>query len=587
MGIICILDQQLANKIAAGEVVERPASVVRELLENSIDAGAGNIVVDVERAGRKLIRVSDDGRGMDEADAMLSVERHATSKITEEGDLSNIGTMGFRGEALPSIASISRLSIKTAPQHAQQGDKGPHGFEFKVKDGKAGEPTPVATVGTTVEVRDIFYNTPARRKFLKRDQTELMHIVDTVTRLAISHPVTGFTLTVGGQPTVTLPRAKDLRERLVQVYGTEFVDGLVAVGRHDGPLKVEGFVSPPSGLRETRTHQMLFINRRPVRDPSVSHAVFSAYDAPKGLHPVFFIFLDLDPEIVDVNVHPAKQEVRFSDKSGLYRFVRRAVGEAVRPLPGGEYLSQEDAAFSGASSDNTSDNASVYASVSEHASSFPSGTFRVSEALPDSYGEAGGFAGNFRAGNFRAQLPFVYLGETFIAYPDGNGGMAVLDHHAAHERVLFEGLLDGIRLDSTMLLFPRQVQLSKKEHMVVLDNLEMLAEFGLDLEDFGGTSVVVRALPGPLEEADLRGILSEAVAAISEGEKPGRNIHEAVAARIACHSSVRGATVLGPEEFNALLEQLDQARDPEHCPHGRPTRLHFSLAELRKLFKRT
>ncbi|MCK4911311.1 MAG: DNA mismatch repair endonuclease MutL [Thermodesulfovibrionales bacterium] len=577
MGIIRVLEQQLANKIAAGEVVERPASVVRELLENSLDAGARNITVDVERAGRKLIRVADDGCGMDEADAAMSVERHATSKITDEADLFRIGTMGFRGEALPSIASVSRLLMRTAPEGAE------HGHEFNVVGGEAGEPVPVATVGTTVEVRDLFFNTPARRKFLKRDQTELMHIVETVTKLALSHPGAGFTLTVEGQPTVDLPRARDLHERLVQVYGTEFVEELVGVSRHEGPLKVEGFVSPPSGLRETRTHQLLFINRRPVRDPSVSHAVFSAYDAPKGLHPVFFIFLDIDPEIVDVNVHPAKQEVRFSDKSGLYRFVRRAVGEVVRPLSGGEYLSQEDAAFPAASSAYGSDNASVYAY--EHANASPSGTFGVSEALPGSYGEAGGFAGNFRA-----QLPFVYLGETFIAYPEvkgGKGGLAVLDHHAAHERVLFEQLLDGLRMESKRLLFPRQVQLSKKEHMVVLDNLEMLAEFGLEVEDFGGDSVIVRSLPGPLEEADLRGILSEAVAAILEGDKPGRSIQEAVAARVACHSSVRGATVLGPEEFNALLEQLDRARDPEHCPHGRPTRLRFSFEELRKLFKRS
>ena len=577
MSDIRILDQQLANKIAAGEVVERPASVVRELLENSIDAGARNIQVDVERAGRKLIRVSDDGRGMDEADARLSVARHATSKIMEEGDLFKIGTMGFRGEALPSIASVSRLTIRTAPEGAE------HGHEFEVKGGLAGELAPVATVGTTVEVRDLFFNTPARRKFLKRDSTELMHIVETVTKLALSHPEVGFTLTVGGQPTVGLPRAQDLRERLVQVYGTEFVDELVEVGRHDGPLKVHGFVSPPSRLRDRRTHQLLFINRRPVRDLSVSYAVFSAYDAPRGLHPVFFVFLEVDPEIVDVNVHPAKQEVRFSDKSGLYRFVRRAVGEAVRPLAvefeGEGELTSPEGQLGGSPAQGSGADVSAVSAV-------PENTEYSQTALGS---EAGGVSESLPAGMgaFHADMPFVYLGETFIAYPDAMGGLSVLDHHAAHERVLFERLLRGLKIDSNRLLFPRQVQLSKKEHTVLLDNLDMFAEFGIEAEDFGGTSLLVRALPAPIDEADIRGILSEAAVAIAEGNRPGRNIQEAVAARIACHASVRGSTVLGSEEFNSLMSQLDRARDPEHCPHGRPTRLRFSLAELKKLFKRT
>lgn len=591
VGEIRVLGEALANKIAAGEVVERPASVVRELVENSIDAGASDISVDVERAGQKLIRVSDNGRGMDESDALLSVQRHATSKLRDDEGLFSISSMGFRGEALPSIASVSRFRLTTAPKGAD------HGIEFELGRSNASQPVPVATVGTMVEVRDLFYNTPARRKFLKRDSTELLHIVETVTRLALSHPAIRFTLNVNGQSTMELPLAGDRRERLVQVYGTEFVEALVPFSLNtgpDGPMQVEGFVSRPSELREVRSHQMVFVNNRPVRDPSVSHAVFSAYDAPRGLHPVFFVFLTLDPTVVDVNVHPAKQEVRFSDKQGLYRFVRRAVGEAVRILPEGSEWSDgpyESEGPGGAGGPDTGvargpfvapfnqppnpagvsdSDAGVYGAGLDAVS----GGWKVSEGQPQ------------QMGSFSAEVPFVYLGGTFFAYPDGRGGMLVLDHHAAHERVLYEKLLHGLELKGGMLLFPRQVELSRKEHMVVLEHAAMFAEFGIEVEDFGGQSVIVRSLPVQLEEADLRGILADAVAAIAEGARPGQLLREAVVARIACHSSVRGSRMLGPEEFMALLEQLDKADDPEHCPHGRPTRLRFSMGELKKLFKR-
>jgi DNA mismatch repair protein MutL len=577
VGSIHVLSEDLANKIAAGEVVERPASVVRELLENSLDAGAASITVEIEKAGRKLIKVSDDGRGMDEDDAKLSVERHATSKIISEGDLNHIETMGFRGEALPSIASVAKLMLKTAPEGAD------HGFEFEVIGGKHGELMPAATVGTTIEVRDLFFNTPARRKFLKRDQTELMHIIEVVTRLSVSHHNVGFRLFVEGQPTIDCPRAKDMRERLVQVYGAEFVEPLVKVNRDAGHLKISGYVSKPSGLRETRTNQLLFINRRPVRDSSISHAVFSAYDAPKGLHPVFFIFLEIDPDIIDVNVHPQKQEVRFSDKNGTYRFVRRSVGDSVRPLPS----DGTPVSFSDNASPDSMQGASERSSSDAH---YPD-TLNAGYPMP----EAAAFGGvsesmagyDAFSASYSAETPHLYIGETFLSYPDGKGGLIVLDHHAAHERVLYEKFLKGLKLDSTMLLFPRQVELSKKEHMVMLDNLEMLLELGIEVEDFGGSSVIVRSLPEPLHEADMRGIIAEAVAAISDGVRPGKSVREAVAARIACHSSVRGARILTKEEFKALLEALDKTDDPEHCPHGRPTRLHFSLDELKKQFKRT
>jgi DNA mismatch repair protein MutL len=309
MSVIQVLPLELKNKIAAGEVVERPASVVKELLENSIDAGSTRIEVAVERGGRKLIRVSDDGEGMDAEDARLALQRHATSKLLSERDLFSITTMGFRGEALPSMASVSRMTLLSAPRGESLG------VRIALEGGEVTEDTAAAARGTTVEVRDLFFNTPARKKFLKRESTELMHIVDTVTNLALSHPETAWTLTVDSEESMRLPRASGPRERIAQVYGSEFLEGLV-----EGSLENDGFaltalVSAPGNYRERRTHQLLFINRRPVRNPSVSHAVYSAYEGilPRDKHPVFFLFLSVEPSRVDFNVHPAKREAKFAD----------------------------------------------------------------------------------------------------------------------------------------------------------------------------------------------------------------------------------------------------------------------------------
>jgi DNA mismatch repair protein MutL len=558
MSVIQVLPLELKNKIAAGEVVERPASVVKELLENSIDAGSTRIEVAVERGGRKLIRVSDDGEGMDAEDARLALQRHATSKLLSERDLFSITTMGFRGEALPSMASVSRMTLLSAPRGESLG------VRIALEGGEVTEDTAAAARGTTVEVRDLFFNTPARKKFLKRESTELMHIVDTVTNLALSHPETAWTLTVDSEESMRLPRASGPRERIAQVYGSEFLEGLV-----EGSLENDGFaltalVSAPGNYRERRTHQLLFINRRPVRNPSVSHAVYSAYEGilPRDKHPVFFLFLSVEPSRVDFNVHPAKREAKFADGETVYRSVRRCVSETVRmtPVPGAT-----EAVASGSPR-----------SFYPRDVPFPpqgaaaAATHGIAEALELDY---------------RAEVPHVYLGETFVALAR-DGGLMLLDHHAAHERVLYEKFLRGIELESRRLLFPRQVQLSRKEHMLILENREFLHGFGLEVDDFGRDTVIVRALPAALEQADLRGILSDAAGALQEGERPGKSLREAVAARLACHSSVRGRTVLTKESLQALLSDLSRAEDPEHCPHGRPTRLFYSLDELKKLFKR-
>jgi DNA mismatch repair protein MutL len=564
MQSVRVLPEGLRNKIAAGEVVERPASVVKELVENAIDAGSTAIEVEVAVGGRKLIKVADDGRGMDREDALLSLERHATSKLGREEDLFNIRTMGFRGEALPAIASVSKFLMNTVPRGAASG------VSIEVTGGRVGEVRESPGRGTSVEVRDLFFNTPARKKFLKKDSTELMHVIDTLTRLALSHPGIGFALRADGQETMRLPKASGLRERLMQVYGAEFLDGLLECGGEAGGVKLRGFIARPENVRQSRAHQMVFINRRPVREPSVSHAVYSAYEGmiPRDTHPPFFIFMEVDPARVDVNVHPTKREVRFEDKEAIHRFLRKTVMDAVRAgLSGAREAFRGEAAASRGSTESFTERP------------VPSAR-EVLESLPIQY---------------RAEPDFIYLGDTFIALSgkalqggalSGGGGLTLIDHHAAHERVLYERLLRGVKLASHQLLVPRQVRLSPREYMVILEHRAMLSEFGIEVEDFGHDTVLVRALPEAMREADLRGILSDSAAELMEGARPGESLREAVAARIACHSSIRGSVMLDRQRLSALLRDLEETERPEQCPHGRPTRVFYSLDELKRIFKR-
>lgn len=546
MPVIAVLPELIKNQIAAGEVVERPASVLRELIENSIDAQAAMIDIAVERAGAKLIRVADDGVGMSREDALLCVQRHATSKLRTEEDLYSISTMGFRGEALPSIASVSHFTLTTAPRGETLGTR------IALDGGALADVRDAAAVGTTIEVRDLFFNTPARKKFLKSPSTELMHMVETATKLALSHPKVGFRMTVDGQLNIDLPRARGHRERLTQLYGAEFMEALTDVDC--GDTGVMAFISRHDALRDRRTHQFVFINDRPVRDPSMSHAVYTGFEGvlPKEKHPVFFLFLRVAPGGVDFNVHPAKREVRFTDKEAVYRAVVRCVREAFMPRDEPHSIKQPFAAF------NPTDAAPM-------------------ELLTETIAfEAVGAVGR----------NFMYLGEMFVAFVPEGGGISIMDHHAAHERVLYERMADGVTHESLRLLFPRQVRLSTQEHMAILKHRDVLEAIGLQCEDFGHDTLIVRAVPDFMEQADLQGMLSEAAHELMAGDKPGRTVREAVAMRLACHASVRGTAILGREALEALLGDLKACRQPQYCPHGRPTVITYATGELRKLFKR-
>jgi len=556
---ISILSPELCNKIAAGEVIERPASVVKELIENALDAGSTEITVEVGYGGKRMIRVTDNGTGMDREDALLCFRQHATSKIREYDDLFNIRTLGFRGEALPSIAAVSRMKIVT-------GRKDTAGIAMELQGGELRETKDAPAAGTSVEVRDLFFNTPARRKFLKTDSTELFHIIDAVTKEGLSNPGTAFSLIVDNNETVSLAKAAGLRERIMQVYGEEFLAGLTETAAAREGLEMQAFISNSSSFRNTRSHQFIFLNRRPIKDQSVSHAVYRAYEGilPPDKHPLYFMYLRLDPQKVDFNVHPTKREVRFEDKEAIYRFIVSHLRDAVKQERR-EYVQE----FSQTGADDRDIPLQTIAGQFA-AQSFSAGMPAVSENLEFAY---------------RPSLPSIYLGGTFIAV-SGKGGLTIIDHHAAHERILFERLLNRGESSSRQLLFPRQVQVSGKEYTILIQNRELLKTLGFEIDEFGKNTVLVRSVPAEIEDADIPGLLPDIAAGFLEEHTATKPLRHDLAARIACHSSVRGRKILSADEVTRLLEDLDRTEHPDQCPHGRPTRIFFSLHDLDKLFKR-
>lgn len=579
MSRIHVLPLNLRNKIAAGEVVERPASVVKELIENSIDAGASRIEVDIAKAGRRLIKVSDNGIGMDREDAILAFERYATSKIKDENDLFNIRTMGFRGEALSSISSVSKVRLITAVStlnseliHSPSLLSTPNssvGTCLEITGGEIKDVKDCPAIGTTIEIKDLFFNTPARRKFLKSDSTENYHIIDTVTREALSHYRIGFVLKMDGDDVLNLPSASSLKERLLQVFGKDFVDDLIEIEMEESDIGIKAFFGKATNVRNNRNNQFLFINNRPVKDQSVTYAVYKAYEGliPKDKHPVFFIFMEITPSMVDFNVHPTKKEVRFSDKSAVFNFVYRVANEALR---------------------NMSSGAMKLPSSLQHSNSA-----MVSEASPlyDSISNM-------------ESIQFLYLGDTFVAVPDKNG-LAIIDYHAAHERINYERLLkkSGVRsqesgvtendASSYRLLFPQQIKLQSSEYRIILENLQVLNELGVEIEDFGHGTVIVRSLPAFLRDADLNALMSDMVAALINPVKlenrdlePVDFLKKALAAKMACHSSIRGKKVPDGVKIAQLLKDLNTMENPDTCPHGRPTKIVISLDKMKKMFKK-
>jgi DNA mismatch repair protein MutL len=562
--IIRRLPDDLINKIAAGEVVERPASVVKELVENALDAGARSVSVEIEGGGRALVRVRDDGAGMGREDAALAVERHATSKLARLQDLQSLATHGFRGEALPSIASVAELVLRTRAQGDGAGTEVQvrHGSPAQVRD--AGHPR-----GTTVEVRDLFGAVPARRKFLRSDGTEAGHVAEAVTLLALARPATGFALRSGGRPLVDAPPVESRRQRMFQLFGADAVGDLVEVDGGEGFCRVTGFVSRAERASGARAALRLFVNGRPVRDRALAKAVTEGYRAAgvRDAKPEAFLFVELPPHLVDVNVHPAKSEVRFADARSVFASVSGAVREALGEVPPSRVPAPS---------------VSVEHRVPvEEVPLEPVTAPRLPRPeLPTTLFPSG---------------PPTVLGQhrnTYIVASDGEE-LLLVDQHTAHERVRFERVVAGLEAqdaESQLLLAPVVAAFEPRLLPAVEAHGDTLRGVGYDVEPFGGGSVRIRAIPPILAGRDPAATLQALLRDLLEREAAQWLVAAArdrLAATLACHSAVRAGQPLPVETMSAIVRDLSTAAQPRLCPHGRPTLARIPRGDVSRWFGRS
>ncbi len=563
---IAILPDAVADQIAAGEVVERPASVVKELVENALDAGAAHVRIAVENGGKTRIDVSDDGSGMGREDAVLAVDRHATSKIRLAADLVGITTFGFRGEALPAIASVSRFSMVTC-------DEGGDGTEISIAGGRVDRVGPAARQrGTTVSVRALFFNTPARRKFLRSASSETRAIQETVATLALAHPEAGFELEVDAAMRLQVPPAQDAAERLAGVWGRDLAGTLVPVRYAAGAFQVAGFVQRPGDARPTGRRTQLFVNGRPFKDPFLVRAAEAGYRAAihPGDRPTLYLNLGVDPAEVDVNVHPAKLEVRFRERLAAERAVEEAVRDAIGAL---------------AAAAPVGDWRPMPASPSLFAAPW------AAEGAAFDFGDDGeGAAPGDRARSAVAfRVPLLQVFNTYIVY-EAPEGMVIVDQHSAHERVLFEramGQLEESAAVGQRMLLPLTLELTDEELDAVEAHRDVLTRVGFDVESFGGRTVVLHTVPSPHPRFDAGACFREMVADLARGRFGGwSNRLERFAATYACRAAVKAGEPLAESEMRELLLQLFATDLPPHDVHGRSTIVQLPREEMERRFGR-
>jgi DNA mismatch repair protein MutL len=599
------LSEALVNRIAAGEVVERPASAVKELVENALDAGAKKIEIVTDGGGRRLIRVTDDGMGMTRADLDLSVERHATSKLTDDDDLMAIATLGFRGEALPSIGAVSKLSVTT--RHASE----PHAWALTVEAGVKSQAAPAAlTAGTRVEVRDLFYATPARLKFMKSERAEGEAVREVVRRLAMSRPDVAFTLAGEERAHVTWPAAlpgpAGRLARLGDILGADFRENAVEVRAGREGLFVEGFAALPTYTRANSLGQYLFVNDRPVRDKLLVGAVHGAYAdyLPRGRYPAVALFVTIDPREVDVNVHPAKTEVRFRDPGLVRSLIFGALRDALMREGGRSATTGGDAtvsAFRPASSPRAGWDWRRSPAAPYPVQSFPlqgNAALGLAEAAQAVF-DVGAAAASARVetiapaadaldkplGAARAQVHDNYI------VAQTRDGLVIVDQHAAHERLVYERLKAAVERDGVarqILLIPDIVEMDESDVERLVSRSDELTKYGLVLESFGPGAVAVRETPALLGEIDAGALirdLAEHMAEWDDGLPLERRLMH-VSATMACHGSVRAGRRLKAEEMNALLREMEVTPNSGQCNHGRPTYVELKLTDIERLFGR-
>ncbi len=587
------LPEGLVNRIAAGEVIERPAAAVKELVENSIDAGAQRIDIVVTGGGRDLIQVDDDGSGMDADQMVLAVERHATSKLPDN-DLLNLSYLGFRGEALPSIAAVARMEITSRTRHAD------HAFRLQIEGGIAAPPTPVpGRFGTRIDIRDLFYATPARLKFLRSERAELMAVVDIVKRLALARPDIGFSLHDGARRLLMLPPTADTpANRVAQIMGSDFLNDSFYLNEGSTDVRLSGWASLPTAARGNAAAQYFFVNGRPVRDRQLLGAVRGGFAdvLAHDRHPALALYLEIAKDMVDVNVHPAKTEVRFREPDRIRGLIVGALRRNLAAMAprATEAMAKRAFAYTQQAQDlpgsvrptaSAADNMGLFNTPLQGAfahAAEPSARYLVPDATNrgDVPSQPVG-----RMGAARGQVHGTYI----IA--ETETGMILVDQHAAHERLVYERMKADLAdngITRHALLIPEVVELDPALVLALDDRADELAALGLAIESFGPNAVMVREIPGHLGKTDIKGLVSDIAAEIAElgSSETLRNRLDMVAATMACHGSVRAGRSLSGPEMNALLREMERTPNSGQCNHGRPTFVELKLGDIERLFGR-
>ena len=585
MPAIHLLPDLLISQIAAGEVVDRPASALKELLENSLDSGAADVTVQLAEGGIRQIRVADNGAGIGKDDLPLALARHATSKITSLEDLERVASLGFRGEALASIAAVAHLSLLSRTSDS------PHAWKLDASGGALSAPEPAAAAaGTTVEVRDLYFNTPARRKFLRSPGTEFAHSEETFRRVALSRPQVRFTLTHNGRPQSHLHPAST-EERIHAVLGEAFREAAIPVQVETAGFRLRGLVARPTYSRGARDAQYFFVNGRYVRDKLLAHAVRQAYHdvLHHERHPAYVLFLDLDPALVDANVHPTKIEVRFRDSRGIHQLVFHALEKALAgtiagtlPAPesgtAGAYPRADATAFRQSGMDlSAAEPATFYATLFGASQATLEAPARAPSPLPQDASHPLGFA--------LGQLAGIYI------LAQNENGLVVVDMHAAHERIVYEQLksaLDDDRIPTQQLLIPATMAASALEVATVEENAQTLSRLGFDLAVIAPNAIAVRAVPMTLVQADAVELARDVLREVAQfgGSRALAERQNEMLSTMACHAAVRANRLLTLAEMNALLRDMEATERSGQCNHGRPTWFQVTIGELDKMFMR-
>jgi DNA mismatch repair protein MutL len=600
---IRVLSDDLANQIAAGEVVERPASVVKELVENSIDAGATLIRLDIEGGGKKKIRIMDNGMGMLPEECKLAFSRHATSKISEFSDLETIQSLGFRGEALPSIASVAKVRCTSARSETQGGKL------IVVEGGTLVEDKDFACPqGTTIEVAQLFYSTPARSKFLKGDSTEFSHITQVVTQQALAYPSIQFQLTHNGRNVIQTLPTDQIHYRIAELFGADLGKSLVQVSSSSGDYQLEGYVSNPVYTRSNRSAQYCFINGRFVRDKVILHATQQGYShlLPKGQHPALFLYLTMDPKLLDVNVHPSKAEVRFAFQQDVHQFVSRSIREGLEknmqaPVEDARSINDDIPIHSNYRKPVETPS---WLSESEGATSFSQGN--LSDALRTMSGSHGFESQSATPSSqvtwfdkppipvshliYSEFEPLGQLDSSFIIM-QGKKGLLVVDQHVAHERILYERFREAAKekkIEVQNLLFPLTIEFSPAETEILTPHLDRLGGLGLELETFGKNEFLLRSVPAILKNIDNEKLLRDTIELLPKGgdENVLHDKYEDVLIMMSCRNAIKVNHPLNLDQIRKLISDLEQTTMPFTCPHGRPISLLFDMDDILKKFLR-